>query len=279
MILLLNFALAQTWAPVGTIWQYDIAAYQLNITGDTCIRTTVQMEITKDTMIQGMPCKIATFSLSHFLYFPFEKVILCEMNNKVYQYQDGSFKLLYDFSVPVDSYWVRGAGDTVWVDWEDTIVVNGVALRRIWIHEDDPVRDALGNPIVEGIGSLKFFLPVTEKRQECLVYDTLGYIGLRCFRTTSGTWGSCIQLRRSEVQTQQIRCYPNPFKEGFYVEVWLPAVTFTLYNSVGKRLYETSLQRGIHYISVPWDASGVYFAVFNNEKSRFSKVLLRNLTE
>ena len=242
LMLLLSLALAQTWAPVGTTWQYKVATIPFSPFQDSCVVEVIQLKVVKDTIFQGVNYKKVEQRYRQQVSYYY----VYEQGGKIYYYDTSvnNFLLLYDFNVVPGSFWIRGIDDTVWVDWQDTIVVNGVALKALYVHEDDPVVMAYRNPIIENIGSWSFFFPINEYRRKCLNF--FNYLGLSCYQdSVVGTWGNCIVLKREakEFSNMDIWVYPNPFRDRIRVHTsgFYPVVV-RLYDLHGQLLKEEIVQ-------------------------------------
>ncbi|MGB0403339.1 MAG: T9SS type A sorting domain-containing protein [Salibacteraceae bacterium] len=130
-ILLLNsisFVNAQSWAPLGGTWTYSLPT--INPKGNY-----FQVVAEKDTIIQGAVCKKLIKRDSFGGYIDSE--FMYELNDSVFYFQNGSFNLLYDFSVNV--------GDTVVYNLRtythqsnDTVLnVRGVVLNKNQVIDEN----------------------------------------------------------------------------------------------------------------------------------------------
>ncbi len=266
LMLLLSLALAQTWAPVGTRWQYKVIVKEYDVWGYiTCVRQVWELKVVKDTFFQGQLCRLIRFytpkdSSDFFVY---------EQNKRVYYYDTSyqGFLLLYDFNTTAGAYWVRGVNDTVWVDWVDTIQWQGVPFKRFFIHKQEPIYQTFGNPILEKIGSWTFLFPKTE------ILDLCGmeviFKGMQCFEQGSLKLGNCIMMSRAKPKEERIEIvlYPNPATSILSL-LWederVDKVEVIIYDALGKVVNRWSSVKQGEQILLLSLAKGMYFiAVFS----------------
>ncbi len=257
-----------SWAPVGTVWQYDILGSEP--LDKSCYSSVITMEVISDTLIQGKVCRVVKevhpktgFERYHYLY---------EANNRIYYYDSTqwNFILLYDFNVGIDSFWLRG-GDTVWVGWIDTLWMFGNPLKRFWVYEDSPVDSAFQNPIVEGLGSWLYFFPVNRYVSGC--YDRIAYKGLRCYYEPNGsTWGSCIQVKQQFRQVGAWRVYPTVFEEGVWIESPFKKIgEVRVYDVLGRVVFTSEGDISPLYLPLNSLPKGVY--ILHTEQGLRTKIV------
>ncbi len=193
-ILSMQISLAQkrSYPEVGAIWYYGWTSWVGSVGYYT-------IEVTKDTLLQNKNCfefDVKFFSDPESSASISKKHILYE-DNKIYQYYDGQFYLLYDFNVE--------KGDTIYTsivrnefDWPSSksifdialevkdvgeMEINGEVLKTYDVDLTDEYKKQ--NPFffyfhtaVENLGSLSYFFPFfKDGADDATLYPD----GLRCY--------------------------------------------------------------------------------------------------
>ena len=168
-------SMAQSWFPVGATWYYyTYASDPLSSPGQN-----TRLEVLKDTTVNGVNCKLITgeyyfvYSSTHTNSGALPNIYAYERNDSVYFLQNDSFRLTYDFSLPVGdsinmfahfaSICSRNDTESLYhIDSAGTDIVNGAAIKYYYASNRN-----LGYPVVgtgdfkamERIGSNEFLYP------------------------------------------------------------------------------------------------------------------------
>ncbi len=272
-MLLLSLALAQTWAPVGTTWQYVVKTKRYNSPYNYhyCTTDTWTLKVVSDTVILGKLCRHIKGYIGQVVDY-----WLYEENGRIYYYNASmqNFLLLYDFNVGVDSYWVRGVSDTVWVDWIDTIVVNGRVLKRLFVRERG-IAGTLISPVIEHIGGYRFLFPLTVSWDVCV--DGVLPLRLLCYEDSSwGRWGNCKTSKMTLWQSSvPIAIYPNPFSDEVRVYFGGWRGYLEIYDVMGRRCYRGILYHGANWLDVSFLPEGVYYFRVYSAGRHYSSTLIK----
>ena len=224
------------WASLGTTWTYEGCYF------DGSGSFAWEMKAARDTLIEGISARI--------LSFPFELgVIIYQQGDSIYHFDDGAFRLLYDFSLQ--------AGDTlrtyssecgtesnlmeILIDSVTTVQLGDEILRVQWISYPD-LDDLACNcaffsgPLVEKIGDLGFIVP-----QYCAVDPprSCGFIGysdpacealpsdlLSIPLGTNDSINVCnfnsedfVLSNKEWLESPNLSIYPNPTENLLYISI------------------------------------------------------------
>lgn len=269
---------AQTeWAPVGTVWYYDRNTdYEYGY---------VRIESVKDSLVQDQSCRILRVSKSVYrtpgVYetVNLEPVITRQEGSRVHVFQDGQFRLLYDFAPLAGDIWTIGeaqqepdecpAGQVI-VDSVRTVLLGGQTLKAIYTspYGDSPV--SFTGKIVEGVGCLGYLLPFSTCDPPEDGWEQGGPV--RCYSSPafSYSWSdkACDYITGINVTVpgDPVLLYPNPFSD--IIRLKLPQgeygfpLRFTVWSMSGTVLlsgiladedltvYLTSLESGVYFLSL-----------------------------
>ncbi len=150
------------WAEPGTKWTYEGCYF------DRAGTFPVVFESLGDTLLGGKSCRI--LGCPECQNLEEDEIYLYQSGDTVFRYYEGSFNLLYNFSL--------GAGDTlevfteicdgiplkVRIDSVSTIQLGDQTLRVQYISEPHAIDEGcngafFSGPLVEKIGDLGFFIP------------------------------------------------------------------------------------------------------------------------
>lgn len=289
LILCLSSALcAQNFAPVDAVWNYK------NYRIDTYPNDNINVRVTSDTMIMNKYVTILDV-FDNAEYIPEGKIYIHESDGRVYFYEDGGFKLLYDFNLV--------AGDTLIsnipknrmyydfacynfdasnaseearvvmsrIDSTSNMTVDGVDLKILHtsgIQESDSVNCITYLDIYERIGSERGFFG--EFCTQCLA----GFPGyLRCYTDNDIFYKpvteDCELFNSVAVDLEEdIRVYPNPTSHSIRVEgIGIPANTnFEIHSAFGERILDGKMEgQQIDFSSLP---KGIYFLRLQSSESQ-----------
>jgi Secretion system C-terminal sorting domain len=223
------------WAPEGATWHYG-EGYAFS--GDIGY---MEFVAEGDTVIQGITCqKIRKYGKVACLGRPWMEYTY-EENDVIYYYNPlhDEFQILYDFTAEPDDTWVVYTYDsslenqdtiTVLVDSVNTININGVESKRMFVHylgfSTTPGQEyefSIPTIIIERLGDIYYmfnFWPASYQ-----VCDANYSTGLRCYQDDLiGLYDleiaeSCLYTGLSEInKNDRIKIYPNPFTETVMVE-------------------------------------------------------------
>ncbi|HYV95417.1 MAG TPA: T9SS type A sorting domain-containing protein [Chitinophagales bacterium] len=173
------------FAPVGAVWHYNLFAFEGF--GDQRIYSEA------DTFINGTTCRkllIDDFEYNYIsdtiLHYAKPAVFVYDSSDVYYVFQDGKFKVLYDFNVSPGSYWTTDLKSMwgcdsigkVFVDSSGDDVIDGTMLRWMKVHDTIAFGGYFNHSkrIYKKIGSLDFLFPYPA----CYIYE-FGF-ALRCYQ-------------------------------------------------------------------------------------------------
>lgn len=266
------------WPPLGAEWYYHIFLKISSYNGIFSDPVLVKLKYEKDTTLGGQLCKKLVAEPTNAVYYVYKQ------GEKVFWYNDttGGFELLYDFGTPVNGYWVRGGVDTIWVDYADTILINGVPKRRLYVHivsQALPTDRVLRNPIIEDIGSWSYFFP----RDNDFPSPCKGHYskGLVCYKDSSiGEWGNCVLTGIEEKPKPlptlpSVRIYPNPATQSLHVESDQPIHQLRLYDVHGKMVWQKKGSFFHYEINLTNISPGFYIVNIQTKEKQIYKKFIK----
>jgi hypothetical protein len=202
--------------------------------------------------------------------------------HRVFQYQENSEKLLYDFTLELGDTFIvtHNFWDTckLIVQNIDSIELNNSELRKRFylVRHDDPTPNQPWYGYIywiQGIGSLTH---LTEYPWTCFFdnpYHLLCYIENDEYLYTSPSFNSCFVSPTSEVQPKEIKIYPNPTFGIIHIESEFEIESISLFDLTGK---EMRIEFNNYEINLSKLQSGIYFlkAQFTNNKE-FRKSIIK----
>ncbi|MBC7412797.1 MAG: hypothetical protein H7331_10140, partial [Bacteroidia bacterium] len=183
---------AQPWASAGATWHYSVQGYARE--GYTKLTNI------KDTIISGKACNVLQKYTEVYDFINQNTITettlqyTYEDSNKVYYYVNNHFSLLYNFNATAGSIWLTEFDttnsvqncnqylDTIMVDSVKTEMINGVALRKLYVHVTRN-NYTYNDQIIEKIGSLIYMFPTPSY---CNVIVEVGISPLRCYTDSAG---------------------------------------------------------------------------------------------
>lgn len=275
LLLSLNYSFSQ-WAPNGATWYTGIVE-SISSLNQGYIRTNS----IGDTVLNSIDCKLleSVHVNSSGQITLLDTLIMYSDSGRVYHYRNGSFYLLYDFSLNAGDSWqtiapypspFTGSGnppDTiveVVVDSVSTITISGISKKVMYVHSDS--NDwYFWNPVIEDIGSAGGLFPY--------IYDWLDFEipFLRCYNDSILQYDTevnfpCDTLLNSienfeKSNLEEIILYPLPVNErlNFLFNSSEKIDRFLLFDEVGRLMMkgdEQELKGGISMVNY---SSGIYF--------------------
>jgi hypothetical protein len=190
--------------------------------------------------------------------------------------------LVYDFTAnlgdTIESVYTYGYFQDVRVKWIDTININGVDRRRLFVNEDDFSGPFMPGPIywVEGVGNSQGLfgpnsLPLSSDvlSLHCMSHNgssiSMGWAWYN-YSTSSGDCDLTVSLEKANnKQAAAFSVFPNPAKNSLSLSVPGKVEQVLIYDSKGALVQQersnqfsiSQLESGIHFIRVISD-EGVY---------------------
>lgn len=244
------------WFSVGTQWTY----VEVGI-NDPAKQILVQ--VTRDTIIEGVECRIVEI-LTEDSFFPelVPEIILYPTEDVVYQYAEGAFHVLYDFTVQ--------AGDTIevyvpygevngsnrhqeLVDSTKVLNIDGKAFRAYWtsfIDENSSWNHNYDFPIIERIGGTGFLVPedqlsevtrgpMTYFQDDCI---TVRIKNISCIATTCEYNLTDLNCELASplfenIAQKSFKLYPNPAcKQIILDHSYSEILSYTIYDLSGRQM-------------------------------------------
>lgn len=291
LLLSKNYSFSQ-WAPNGATWYTGIVE---NISSPN--QGYVRTNSIGDTVLNSIDCKLLESVLinSSGQVTLVDTLIMYSDSGRVYHYRNGSFYLLYDFSLNAGDSWqtiapypspfslLGNPPDTiveVVVDSISTITISGIAKKVMYVHSDSNDWYFL-NPIIEDIGSFGGLFPY--------IYDWLDFDIplLRCYSDSllqyeTGIISLCDTILNSVDEFgggnfSDIVLYPVPVNErlNFQFNSSVKIESFLLYDEVGRIMMKGEGQELIGGISMVNYSSGIYFIqLLTSNSSRSFRILV-----
>lgn len=288
-----NYSFSQ-WAPNGATWYTGIVE-SISSLNQGFIRTNS----IGDTVLNTVNCKLleSVHVNSSGQVTLVDTLIMYSDNGRVYHYRNGSFYLLYDFSINAGDSWqtiapypspFTGSGnppDTiveVVVDSVSTITISGITKKVMYVHSDSNDWYFL-NPIIEDIGSAGGFFPY--------IYDWLDFEIplLRCYSDSllhyeTGIISQCDTILNSVDEFggdnfAEVVLYPIPVNEllNFQFNSSVKIESFLLYDKVGRLIMKGAGQELKEGISMLNYSSGIYFIhLLSSYSSKSFKIIIFN---
>ncbi len=237
---------SQSFAPIGAKWYYG---HRENPFGSPAVGYML-FEATGDTSINSTVCRIIrkTYFASDSSVNDAGNIFVYADSNRIYYLDSTHFELLYDFNLNAgDTFFVKEPDSDIYqdsiipfiIDSVDTETISGIPLKKMFFHDVNGHWDMF-SPVIENIGSLFYFFPLTHI--DC---DVASCFNLRCyedssinFHLSSGNCDDIISSILSEENTDLgIITFPNPVKNKVYISIENHAVFLKqvdIYNGTGK---------------------------------------------
>ncbi len=228
----------ESFAPLGAKWYYKTYSY------DEDEISFVTLEANRDTIVENRYCRILE------LYKEGRGPVMLEFiihsnDEKVYFFEEGEFKLMYDFSLnegdtlhfyspgnrgeldlehdPVDTFEHHPLHSPALGTIQDVVLetVDGVELKRQEIHSLEGPPCAFYDYAYELLGSTNGFFART-----CLSFSSGSKGFLRCYEDANVS----INLRGepcdfatdvSEIENVELKMFPNPAQSGMTLTIEL----------------------------------------------------------
>lgn len=198
---------------------------------------------------------------------------------------------LYNFNLQVgDSVWYNFSlnAQYIYVNSVDSILVNGEYHKRIFF--EDPLGygiTALNEVWVEGVGSVHGPLfPLAPRMFVIVEYEDHMDLACAYFQDMliwhDTDYDNCftnIILGNKELETEDFKIYPNPVEEMLVVDRKSGAsqtVYLNLYNSLGEKVYSSTLKNKTNVVNVSFLKTGIYLAELFYGNKRIVTKLIKN---
>jgi hypothetical protein len=280
------------WAPIGAKWWYKANCFTENYCG------YFTLESKRDTIINGISANIIETEIfggeiwENASWFP-DKLIMYSDSNKVYNFFENEFYVLYDFNLQAgdtltiqDTTKYRGFFDSnslfqVVVDSNVVKSLNGYSLRHLYTTPVE-LSEYYFSTIIEKLGSLHNLFG------ESIYMPLAGYPGyFRCYQDeeidiTSEYCEFVSSVNNLENQLE-VSCYPNPANELLMVKFegnQQNEVAYSLH-SIDGRILEFNKIGSSNSFKINLQAlnAGVYFLKIysgKNQENITSKVFIKH---
>jgi hypothetical protein len=266
---------AQSWAPPGATWYYEI------VHPFSSLVTYARYESIGDTVLLGQNCRIITqttgSSPNDYMIGRSNTAYTYEMNGKIYVYNPGNsnFSLIYDFAADSGDTWI-----TTWdtcsyqrlILRTDSIVVNGYTLKTLSYGS---------STIIEGIGGDRtLFEALGEVRcdpPDTIVVEVPFVQRLRCYQDSvigiysTGVAPSCDFITAVH-QLSQFENFgtlsPNPATSTINLQLKDKVTSelyFSIYNCVGQNMKSTRIENENTVIDLDGFMAGIYFVIISDD--------------
>jgi hypothetical protein len=259
---------AQTWAPKGAKWTFEIG-----------FATNPYLEFREwisigDTLVSGKLCTIIQNTGTSVIGDYSHQLITYEDSNRVYWYNKNQFTILYDFNKNTGETWTT-MEDTceviVTVDSTSFEIINGFTLKVQYISTSI---SAFRGKVLQYIGHLgqpnpDFSLPCYNIQP-----DGNYYRGLRCYQDTLigyynfGISPSCEYTTTGTdnlENTLSFQIYPNPTSNYLTIAAEISKeLEFKIYNSLGQLIKEGVLNSRSAIIYIDELNAGLYTLKLND---------------
>lgn len=281
---------SQNWCPPGATWYYGYthdsvlsgSYFKLQYTGDTVINSINAQKI------EGVHVYYEA-ALGGIGISGFDEQYTYADSDRVYLWRDGSFIVLYDFSLSVgDTLSVAGlvnvGCDTVGavkVDSVGTMVINSEVLRYISVSPTSSSMWGWNGRIVEKIGPIynynhpvypySFMLPTPDTIPWCGTYGFPSAGNFRCYSDDifgfySNTTVPCdytVSIKQNNI-SKEIVVYPNPAFEMISIRIKSINTTsqetiFSVYDVLGNLVHQMSILNKENSVDISSLPSGIYF--------------------
>ncbi len=300
----------KTFAPIGAEWYYSAIQF-CNYQESEYIRFWVS----KDTLVDGKMCRyiendserVVALQDSCYASVTVPPYILYEENQKIYNWYNGRFFLVFDFGVKV--------GDTLdlhiqpaWIDFYDSSVYpselpDTMYLRSYIVEKIDSIYNgrylkkfmmaSKESPnskyfYIERIGfSFDYIIsrlsprttipfPLYE-RIRCYYDDEISYV---ISRPLSGeedcTWRSNVMINTSYDNVSKINIFPNPAKEFIHIQftenIFQSGILVNIIDIWGKTMFKQKITSGETKLDISNLRSGTYFLKIQNSNQIFKSI-------
>lgn len=271
---------AQTWLSEDHSWQFELRhAWTPDLNG------LYTMEVSADTIVQGVDCKILDLT-SPFGYGVVDSYVAYEAGEVVYVYQEftDQFLKIYDFSLEVGDSVVLSNFWKYHIDSIGTIQVNFTDRRFQHIHFGDSQEKYL---VLEGIGLVGdtgfdnplrcsyFFLHTAF----CSMAVDGTDFHFRCFSdglTFLDPHFNCTLSPNGEVIREKPRLYPNPTSGTLQIDFppENPIAKIQIFSMYGERL--NTLRTQDNQLDISHLPTGIYFLKmeFSNGEILTEKIIM-----
>ena len=258
----------QEWAPVGATWHYKLS---YAFSGNSSFK---KLECTGDTIINGQSARIISGGNRGCTGLDDELYMYGE-NNQVFYFSpvDSVFHLFYDFNALAGDSWEV----TTWNEFipsyavhvleTDSVIYNGVSLKRMIVNYDNYYGISPNDTIVEKFGSLKK-----------LLYFEIGFCdadfdnGLRCYEdselglvTFTNSPCDLVPTKELDFNSVQVKIYPTVFEQQITLETSV-AVSVKISSTEGVLEFQENLEKGKHQLNLPPLQNGLHFIqLFDNK--------------
>ncbi len=266
---------AQTWAPPGATWYYEI------VHPFSPLITYARYESVGDTVLLGQNCRIITQTTGNspndYMIGRSNTAYTYEMNGKIYVYNQGNsnFSLIYDFAADSGDTWI-----TTWdtcsyqrqILHTDSIVVNGYTLKTLSYGS---------STIIEGIGGDRTLFEVLGEVRcdppDTIIFEFPFVQRLRCYQDSviglysTGIAPSC-DFITSVHQLSPFENFamlsPNPATSTINLQLKNKITSelhFSVYNCTGQILKSAGIENENTVIGLDGFGAGIYFVIIRDD--------------
>ncbi len=282
------------WAPIGAKWWYGtlLRCIPLCMDGSSVSYTT--FEVMGDTIIDGKVVKQMMVAVGPRIdsteIFRKSKFLVRQEDRKLLIYDRDSFRIVYDFSLQVgDTMKSAFAKDLLpplfgvdstrtndvisVIEDLQTIDIDGVRRNKMIVRQIDGISN-VGSEIIEGIGSLDWFLP--HQLEPFDVLDFVAHQSLRCYQDKDLHYqpdrtpcDSVTMLTRTgNIHKSFPKLYPNPSKGLVTIQIPNQKIFLdhmSIVDLSGKKInLETVSQQTSNEFNILLPGSGVYFITYRD---------------
>ena len=273
------------FCPEGAVWYYDAGIVFFGVDTLEDKAPYVKIEYVRDTVIDNFNAKILV-ETSHDPYNMYldnkfyRNIILRQDGWKIYQYVDGKFHILYDYTLEVgDTYsqyihqWLGVVEPMlmfdVTVDSVKSVTVEGVSMRAYHANGYRGRWQVYGWNYFK-TGNLHYLMPYDDLACEGVNCAS----GLRCYQDNGFFWKrtdlSCDALTTTPTHdidvSSFLQVYPNPTSDVLQLESSIDLYKLEVYDYMGRQILsilnpgsEISVQHfspGRYFVRA-WDGEGV----------------------
>lgn len=272
---------APEFCPPGAVWYYNSVDGREPIHVVPGHHPYFKVHYDRDTILAGKKAKVLIETLYTIdTIWIYNEILLYQDNWKIYSWEDGDFRILYDYTLSIGDHYTiyfepRFLADglpeivlvEVLVDSVKTVTVNGEEMRAYHVRqiENDFFEYGFYGWNYFKIGNLNLFRIINE-----LLCDSqyCPYEGLRCYSDSTFFWQTgdlpCDVLLVNSVadnKKDELKLYPNPTRDILFLQTGTYEVSeVTIFSVGGSRLrnFEVSdnevklgdLPPGIYFLQV-----------------------------
>lgn len=280
-LLITSVAIAQTWAPTGATWHYEII-YPFGQ------ESYIKYESVGDTIILGQKTKIITVTGGtkgvDYLIGKSDTAFTYESGRKIYAFNPGSnsFTLVYDFNKNAGEYWETNWDSCTFknqINGNRVQTVNSTALKVISFGSSEVIEYIGGTrTLFNTLGGLS-----CKSRPDSIIAEVPIIQRLRCYQDSfigyysTGIAASCdfVTSINDDITFEKIpTVFPNPATSSLTINFHQPNSEYTLkiYTSAGKEVNTIVSSEKSTFVNTNNLQPGIYFiAIADTKGGRWTK--------